>query len=166
MVDSAERPFSTSWTVLSVVLFLVVEAVIGSWLGPLIVGKYVSPMFHFEVQVLMHLLSFYAGGWLVGLVSPGRRLVEPAVGAFVSALLVFGFALFMPSVFFAFTLFKALLAGGLAFVTALVGAWQAERVMGNLAPDDAEAQRTARGRLRSSLWSEETGLLRHRSRDR
>ena len=35
------RPFSAAWTFVSVILFLAVELVIGTWLGPLIVGAYV-----------------------------------------------------------------------------------------------------------------------------
>ena len=77
MSDPAERPFSTAWVMLSLVLFLAFELFIGAWLGPLIAGKYVSPMFHFQVQMLLHLAALYLGGLAVGLVSPGRRLLEP-----------------------------------------------------------------------------------------
>ena len=166
MPDPAARPFSVAWTVIIVVLFLVVEATIGSWLGPMVIGKYVSPMFHFQVQLLLHLVSFYLGGFGVGMISPGRRLAEPAVGAFISVGLVFAYALFMPSFFFMFDVLKLLLAGGIAFVTALAGAWHGESVMGNIAPDAPEASETRRGRLRASLWSDDAGLLSPKTKGR
>ena len=100
MADPNERPFSSGWTILSLVLFLAVELVIGTWLGPLISGAYVSPMFHYQVQMLLHLFALYLGGVTVGLLSPGRRLLEPAVGAFISVLVVFLMSFFMPNWFF------------------------------------------------------------------
>lgn len=165
MADSRERPFSMAWVVISVFVFLGVEMTIGGWLAPLVIGRYVSPMFHFELQLLAHLFSFYLGGLGVGVLSPGRRLIEPAVGAVVSVLLVSMISLFMPTIFFAFNVMKVILAGAIAFVIALWGAWHGERAMGNVDPDDPQASQTARGRLRSSLWSEKAGFL-NRGRER
>lgn len=162
MVDPNERPFSTPWTLLSLVLFLAIELVIGSWLGPLIVGKYVSPMFHYQVQMVMHLLALYLGGLVVGVVSPGRRLMEPAVGAFLSVLVVFLMSFFMPNWFFHFDLTKVLVGGGIGLGCALAGAWQGEKMMGNL----DEPQRTARGRLRAAMWEDELAGLPRVDRDR
>lgn len=165
-VDSAERPFSVPWVFLSVVLFLACELFIGTWLGPVIVGKYVSPMFHYQVQMLMHLASLYLGGIVVGVISPGRRMMEPAVGAFLSVLLVFLMGFFMPNWFFAFDLTKVMVGGGIGFFLALLGAWQGEKWMGNL-PADKAAQ-PARARLRDSIWDVEEierTLERERSRD-
>lgn len=164
MTDPNERPFSTAWVMLSVVLFLAIELVIGTWIGPLIVGKYVSPMFHYQVQMLMHLGSLYLGGLVVGVVSPGRRLVEPAVGAFISVLVVFLMSFFMPTWFFVFDVMKVLIGGGIGFALALAGAWTGEKWMGNLPPD--ELKHTTRGRLRSSMWQDEIDQLRLPERDR
>lgn len=167
MVDPNERPFSTAWTMLSLVLFLAIELLIGSWLGPLIAGKYVSPMFHYQVQMLLHLGALYLGGLAVGVVSPGRRLLEPAVGAFLSVLIVFLMSFFMPNWFFHFDLTKVLVGGGIGFGVALLGAWQGEAWMGNL--DDAPERATVRGRLRSAMWEPEDDLnglpRRERQRD-
>lgn len=165
MADSSERPFSTGWTILSLVLFLAVELLIGTWLGPLIAGAYVSPMFHYQAQMLLHLGALYLGGLAVGVLSPGRRLMEPAVGAFLSVLIVFLMGFFMPTWFFTFDLTKVLVGGGIGFVTALLGAWHGEKMMGNLGD---EAKATTRGKLRAAMWEEELdGLPRvDRSRDR
>ena len=116
-------------------------------------------MFHLEVQMMMHLASFYIGGFLVGLLSPGRRLVEPAVGAFLSVAIVWLISFFMPSWFYLFDLKRLFIGGAIGFALALAGAWLGERLMGNLDADDPAALGTARGRLRASMWSDERGLL-------
>jgi hypothetical protein len=164
MTDPNERPFSPTWTFVSVVLFLAVELFIGTWLGPLVLGKYVSPMFHIQVQMLMHLGSLYLGGLIVGVISPGRRLMEPAIGAFLSVLLVFSMSLFMPGWFLMFSWLKVLVGGGIGFLLALAGAWTGEKWMGNLPPD--QLAHTARGRLRSSMWEDELAQLTPRDRER
>lgn len=154
-----------AWVMLSVVLFLAMELGIGAWLAPLIAGKYVSPMFHFQVQLLMHLAALYLGGLVVGLLSPGRRLLEPAVGAALSVALTFAFSLFMPTRFYAFDLSRLVLASGIGFACALLGAWHGESLMGNMDADDAAAKQSAKGRFRASLWATDGGLLtRHRTR--
>lgn len=165
MADINERPFSAAWTVLSVVLFLAIELVIGTWIGPLVTGKYVSPMFHYQVQMVMHLLALYLGGIAVGVFSPGRRLMEPAVGAFISVLVVFLMSFFMPTWFFVFDLTKVIVGGGIGFFLALLGAWHGESWMGNLPADEVEARQTVRGRLRASMW-EDDSIDPPRSRDR
>jgi hypothetical protein len=159
------QPFSTAWTFVSVVLFLAVELVIGTWLAPLIVGAYVSPMFHMEVQMIMHLGSFYLGGVLVGLISPGIRMKEPAIGAFISVLVVFLMTFFMPGAFFNFQGSKVLIGGGLAFVLALIGAYSGEKFMGNVEANDPAARTSSRGRLRSKLWADD-GIFFTRDRSR
>lgn len=160
MSDSEDsRPFSTAWTVVSVAMFLAVELFIGSWLGPMVIGKYVSPMFHMQLQMAMHLTSFYLGGIAVGVLSPGVRLKEPAVGAFISVALVLLMSVFMPMSYMRLDLTKLLLGGGIAFVLALAGAFSGEKLMGNIEADDEKAEETTRGRLRSTMWAEDGGYL-------
>ncbi len=164
MSDPFERPFSTAWTMLSLLLFLAAELFIGAWLGPLVTGKYVSPMFHYQAQMLLHLVALYLGGLAVGVLSPGRRLLEPAVGGFLSVLVTFLMSFFMPTWFLRFDLMKVLIGGGIGFGVALLGAWHGEKLMGNLPPD--ELAHTARGRLRSAMWEDELTPGARRSRDR
>lgn len=161
-----ERPFSSAWLIVSVILFLGVELLIGTWIGPLVIGKYVSPVFNLQVQALMHLASFYVGGVLVGLLSPGIRMKEPAAGAFISVLVVFLMSFFMPHWYYRFDLQKVLIGGGIAVVLALAGAYSGEKMMGNIEPDDLDAQSTTRGKLRAALWNDADGMLGGRSRDR
>ncbi|MHB8876479.1 MAG: hypothetical protein ACYC8T_22520 [Myxococcaceae bacterium] len=157
------RPFSAAWTAVSVALFLAVELFIGTWVGPMVIGKYVSPMFHMQLQMAMHLASFYVGGIAVGILSPGVRLKEPAVGAFISVALVLLMSVFMPMSYFHFDLGKLLLGGGIAFILALAGAFSGEKLMGNVEADDEKAKESSRGRLRSSLWAADDGYLAPRS---
>ncbi len=159
MTDPHERPFSVAWTTVSLVLFLAIELFIGTWLGPFVIGRYVSPMFHLQLQMIMHLVSLYLGGLIVGVVSPGRRLLEPAVAAFASVVIVFMMSFFMPNWFFHFDLTRVIVGGGIGFGLGLLGAWQGEKWMGNLAPDELAS--TRRGRLRASLWEvDELGVPR------
>ncbi len=162
----APRPFSVGWLVASVILFLAVELFIGTWVGPMVIGKYVSPMFHIEVQMLMHLLSFYLGGVLVGILSPGVRLKEPAAGAFFSVAAVFLISFFMPNLFYQFDFSRMMVGGIIALLLALAGAYSGEKLMGNVEADDERSRETARGRLRAALWSEDEGILSARERVR
>src|SRR5262245_30630280 len=106
-----DRPFSMAWMFVSVALFLGSELLIGTWLGPLVLGKYVSPMFHLQLQMMMHLASFYLGGFLVGIISPGVRLKEPAVAAFLSVVVVFRISFFMRTFVYRFSMYR-MVGGG------------------------------------------------------
>jgi len=162
---TTSRPFSMGWMFASVALFLASELLIGTWIGPLVLGKYVSPMFHLELQMMMHLASFYLGGLLVGIISPGVRLKEPAVAAFLSVAVVFMISFFMPTFFYRFSMDRMLIGGLIALVIAVAGAYSGEKLMGNIAPDEPEASRTARGRLRAALWSDDDGAFSSRRRE-
>lgn len=153
------------WMFASVVLFLASELLIGTWIGPLVLGKYVSPMFHMQLQMMMHLASFYLGGLLVGLISPGVRLKEPAVAAFLSVALVFMISFFMPTFMYPFSMDRMVVGGLIALVIAVAGAYSGEKLMGNIAPDEPEASATARGRLRAALWSDSDGTFSSRRRE-
>ena len=113
------------------VIFIVSEIVIGYFIGHLIVGRFVSMGLKFVMQGLCMLLAFYVGGFLIGVISPGVRIWEPAAGAFCSVSLLMVITLFTPSVFFHFSLMKVILGGTIAFALALFGAKMGERVMRN-----------------------------------
>ncbi|MEW5853330.1 MAG: hypothetical protein AB2A00_31410 [Myxococcota bacterium] len=157
---SASRPFSTVWCVASVVLYTVVELALGGYLGPVVAGRYLSPMLHMRMMTVLHLASFFLGGILVGVLSPGVRLVEPAVGAVIAVALTMLMSVFLPAAFLHFSLDKLLWGGGIAFVLALLGAWTGEKWMGNV----EEEGPTRRARLRHELWSGEEGIFVPRSR--
>jgi len=150
------QPFSVRWVTASVVVFTALEILIALVLAPAIFGaKLASPMVQMRLEMIMHLASFYLGGVVVGVISPGVRLTEPAVGAVVSVVLVFLMSVFLPQSYLHFDLTKIAIGGGIAFVLALAGAYTGEQIMGNVSADD---EGTARGRLRSGLWGAQGAL--------
>jgi hypothetical protein len=125
------------------------EVVIGTFVGPLVVGRFVTPMLNVRVLMMLHLASFFVGGILVGVLPPGVRLLEPAMGAVVVVLLVFLMTFFRPDSFAIFLGTKILVSGSIAFVCALGGAYVGERMVGNLGEPTARATRAAQSALAS-----------------
>ena len=85
------------------------------------------------------LASYFVGGFLVGVMSPGIRIFEPAIGAFFAVLCTFIYGFFTPHRFFGFALNRLLIGGIIAFVLALLGADLGERLgahFGNRASKD------------------------------
>lgn len=149
------HPFSTRWVIASVVIYTAMEIAIAVVIAPAIfAGRLASPMLQMRLQMLMHLGSFYVGGVAVGMLSPGVRLAEPAIGAFVAVAIVFLMSFFLPHAFLHWDTTKILIGGGIAFALALAGAFTGERVMGNVGVDDDNR----RGRVRNRMWGDE-GLL-------
>ncbi len=147
---------STAWIVASVLIFTAVELGIALVIAPaILVGRLASVMVQYRLDMLMHLGSFYLGGIVVGLISPGVRLLEPAIGAFVSVLLVMLMSVFLPNAWMQLSLTKLLVGGGIACALALMGAYSGERLMGNL--NDTDARRQA---LRDRMWGEQGALSR------
>jgi len=114
------------------VIFIAAEILIGILIGNIIVGRYVSMGLKFMLQGLCMILSFFAGGLVIGLISPGLRILEPALGAFLSVSSMMAITLLTPSRFYHFSLTKVVLGGALAFGLALAGAKIGERLSGNL----------------------------------
>ena len=131
MSYSKHQPFSKKWVIASTVIFVVVELFLGGLIGGLVVGKFMSLNLRFMLQGLLNLVSFFIGGFIIGLISPGIRIREPAVGAFLSVSIVLCLSLFTPYSFIQFSFAKMLIGGGVAFLLALAGARLGEKVAGN-----------------------------------
>lgn len=144
--DPAVTPtFSLGWVAAGVFIITALELLIALVVAPaVLVGRLASPMLRMRLEILMHLTSFWAGGLVVGLISPRVRLLEPAVAAFVSVGLVFLTSVFLPNHFLSFSLGKLLVGGGIAFALALAGAYLGERLMGNLREPVGAARPEAR----------------------
>ena len=112
--------------------FVVAELVLGGLVGEYVVGRYMSISLRFMLQGALHLASFFVGGIVIGILSPGVRLLEPAVGAALSITLMFSLTLFTPYTFMAMQSGKLVFGGLIAFVIALSGAKLGERLTGNL----------------------------------
>ena len=127
---ATDKDFSTRWFVMSIGIFLFTEIALGILAGNLLQG-YTTQMVHYRIQVILHLTSFLLGGFVVGAISPGIRITEPALAAFCSVGLTMIFAWFVPQIFLRLELSKLFLGGGLAFVLAFSGAMAGEKFVGN-----------------------------------
>ena len=134
MTATSHQPFSIKWVILSMIVFVVVELLLGVLVGHFIVGKYASLNLKFVLQGVLNLSSYLIGGFIIGLVSPGLRIREPGVGAFLAIALMLGLTLFTPFAFIQFNSIKLLLGGGIAFGLAIAGAMWGERLAGNKLP--------------------------------
>mgnify|MGYP006429166729 CR=1 FL=1 len=131
MSETPFQPFAKKWMFISMAIFIASEILIGIFIGNIIVGRYVSMGLQFMLQGFCMILAFFVGGVIVGFISPGLRVFEPAVGAFLSVSTMGAITLLTPSRFFHFSLTKVILGGALAFGLALAGAKIGEKLSGN-----------------------------------
>ncbi len=123
--------FSKRWMWISFGTFILAELILGGLVGGLVVGKYMSIHLRFMLQGLLNLVAYFIGGFIIGLISPGIRVYEPAAGAFLSVLVMLVLTLFTPFSFIHFSVTKVLIGGGIAFFLALTGAKLGEKMAGN-----------------------------------
>ena len=131
MDDLNYQPFSKKWMFASVAIFLGAELILGGLVGNVVVGRFMSRSLHFMLQGILNLVSFFVGGFIIGLISPGIRIHEPAVGAFLSVSIMLCLSIFTPYSFIHFSLTKMIVGGVFAFFLALVGARLGEKISGN-----------------------------------
>ena len=129
------KSFSKKWMLASMAIFVAVELLLGGLVGEVLIGGYMSRSLRFMVEGLFHIASFFVGGFIVGVISPGLRIHEPAAGAFLSVALMLLLAVFTPYTFLRFSLTRMLVGGVIAFCLALVGARLGERLTGNRVSD-------------------------------
>ena len=125
---SHSKKLSWMWIIMSMVIFLAIELLLGGVAGRLIAGRFVGHVFWIKIEVILMLVSYFIGGMLVGLVSSGIRIFEPAVGAFFAVLFTFIYSFFTPHRFFGFSINRLVIGGIIAFVLALIGADLGERI--------------------------------------
>jgi len=127
-----QQPFSWTWVIISMVIFVGFELLIGGLLGGFLQGRYRSLSTSFLIQGTLNLASYFIGGLLIGLISPRVRINEPAVGAFLAVALMMALTIFTPYSFIRFSLGKLVVGGIIAFALALTGAKLGEKLTGNL----------------------------------
>jgi len=132
MAQPAKRTFSSAWLIISVSMFMGVELFLGGFVGKIICGRYFSQMLALRLQVVLSLGAYFIGGFIIGLMSPGIRMIEPAVAALISVALTLVIAVFLPYTLMQMTLGKLLIGGGIAFILAYAGAYSGERLAGNV----------------------------------
>jgi hypothetical protein len=121
------RGFSIGWTAASVFIFIGVELVLSAIVGPLMHGVGVSHILQIKIHGLLNIAGYFVGGVIVGVISPGIRILEPAVAAVIAVGATLSVSLFTPYWFYQFASMKMLIGGALAFAFALAGATLGER---------------------------------------
>ena len=132
MSQKTSSPHSTLWVVLSLIIFIAVEILLGGVIGPFVVGRFVSRPLYLKLEVILMLGSYFFGGLIIGLLSPGIRVLEPAIGAALAVIFTWLYSFFTPIRFYGFSLPRMLIGGGIAFVLALIGADLGERIAAKL----------------------------------
>ncbi|MBI5623551.1 MAG: hypothetical protein HY924_07225 [Elusimicrobia bacterium] len=118
---------SGRWIAVSFVIFIAVEVLLGAALGKLLMGGFLSHVTRLKIELILIMLSYFVGGYVVGFFSPAVRIWEPALGAALAVCFTFLIGFFTPLCFFGFAVKKALLGAGIAFLLALAGAKLGER---------------------------------------
>jgi drug/metabolite transporter (DMT)-like permease len=118
-----QQSFSVAWFVVSLVIMTVLTAAIVMGL-PMVV-----PAFDFEgsAGMLIAIPVWFAGGVLVGLISPGRTFIEPVVAAFLIAIPT-AFFLFRGQTVKTMPAFMYVLMSALGVLFTLIGSYIGERV--------------------------------------
>lgn len=128
-----QEGFSPMWFGVSLVVMAVLTAAIV--LGvPMVV-----PAFDFEgsAGMLVAIPVWFIGGFLVGLISPGRTFVEPVVAAFLVALPT-AFLLFRGQTVKTMPAFMYILMSALGVLFTLIGSYIGERIQMGPPPKTAE----------------------------
>lgn len=94
--DPASRSFSFGWVLASTVGYLTMQVVLGIAAQMLVLPFVVAKHTQFLTEGLIILLGFYVGAFVIGVVSPGRRIVEPVLGAIFAVGAAFSVANFTP----------------------------------------------------------------------
>ena len=76
----------------------------------------------------MILVSYFVGGFIIGVVSPKIRIIEPALGAFLSIFLVVLVSFVMPNSYIQFNWVRLVIGGVIAFALAMYGATLGEKL--------------------------------------
>jgi len=129
------QPFSTKWMLASMAIFIGIELLLGGIVGQIVVGRFMSLSLRFMLQGLLNVVSFFIGGFIIGVISPGLRVREPATGAFLSVAFMLILSIFTPYSFIRFSLAKMIIGGVVAFCLALTGAKIGEKVTRHHIPD-------------------------------
>lgn len=121
--------------------FLIAEGLIGGLLGEVVMGRMLSINTNFLLQGLLNLAGFFCGGFVIGLVSRGRRIAEPAVGGFLTMLLIALLTLFVPFRYYGYANSSLFIASCVAALLGGLGAHFGERITGNSSPLSSGANR-------------------------
>ena len=129
MNTTRKTTFSKKWMLFSMIVFIAVELILGGIIGNFLIGRFTSIGLNFLLKGLLYLVSFFIGGLIIGIISPGIRIAEPALGAFLSVALMLILSIFTPYRFIQFSLTKMVIGGCIALILAMYGAHVGERLI-------------------------------------
>ena len=133
------KKFSWGWLLSSLVVFIIAEIGIAGLFEANLFISFIPQSFRYLVEVVSFALSFLIGGLVVGLISPSVRVLEPAIAAFLSVILLLSNGFFTPNSFAHFSIMKMLIGGSIASALAAYGARIGEKIeamLGNKASQD------------------------------
>ena len=119
--------------------FIIAEIAIAGLFEANLFISFIPQSFRYLVEVVSFALSFLIGGLVVGLISPSVRVLEPAIAAFLSVILLLSNGFFTPNSFAHFSIMKMLIGGSIASALAAYGARIGEKIeamLGNKASQD------------------------------
>jgi len=117
---------------MSMLAFIAAELLIGGLLGELVFGRMLSINTNFLLQGLLNIAGFGVGGFAIGVLSPGRRISEPAVGAAATLVLISILTVFVPFRYMGYTRGSLVIAAAVAAAVAAGGAYMGEKLTGNV----------------------------------
>lgn len=133
-LNGAKRAFSVGWVLASTLGYLALQVVLGivvqNFVSPYIVAQHTK----FFAEGLVIILGFYVGAFMIGVFSPGRRIIEPTLGAIAAIVAAFSVANFTPQMG-GWLRYGGLSSAGTAIVLAALfaafGSYSGEKLMGN-----------------------------------
>jgi hypothetical protein len=122
------QPFSLGWVLGSMVVFVIAQLLLAVVVGQILIGGRIPYGLQQIVQGLLALVSYFVGGFIIGVISPKIRIIEPALGAFLSIFLVVFVSFVMPNSYIHFDWQRLIVGGIIAFALALYGATLGEKL--------------------------------------
>jgi hypothetical protein len=122
------KSFSWAWMLASLVVFIITEIAVAGLFQTNLFWSFIPQSFRFLVEIVSFAISFLMGGMVVGLVSPSIRVLEPALAAFFSVIILLSNGFFTPHGFADFSIIKMLIGGSIAFALAMSGARLGEKI--------------------------------------
>lgn len=135
--DPANNSFSIGWVMFSTFFYLAMQVVLSLIINlPVDAIGYRGPQHTLMMaQGIIIAFGFYLGAWIIGVVSPGRRTIEPVLGAVLSVGAAFLVSTMTPQMggwFRTDGLSAMAPAAVIAGILAAFGAYSGEKLMGNV----------------------------------
>ncbi len=125
-----EDKLSIFWIVLSIIIFITVELLLGGIISRFL-PNFMSLPLGFMLMGLLHLMGYFVGGIIMGATFPKKRTLEPPIGAVCCVLLIYITTFFVPMTFYQYSFSKAFIASIISFVVTVAGTSLGEKLVNN-----------------------------------